>query len=152
MLFPSLTFLLLASEQTLIWGLSQTLSSMCALCLLTQEELRGANPAFTVHTVWASILLTAVMETGDGKLRSSQWPLVFTCIWHLNLSDSQFFFLIYKMGELSPYNVFVVRLKEMISTKYSKVFDHISELNNYFSLSKNDVLVGFQLFNFWWEV
>ena len=36
----------------------------------------------------------------------------------------------------------------MISTKYSKVFDHISELNNYFSLSKNDVLVGFQLFNF----
>ena len=36
----------------------------------------------------------------------------------------------------------------MISEKYSKVFGHISELSDYFSLSKNDVLVDFQLFNF----
>ena len=81
----ALPVLLSASEHTCSWGLSQALSSMCALCLLTQEELRGTNPAFTAHTVWASILLTAVMETGDGKFRSSQRPDIVTCTSYLNL-------------------------------------------------------------------
>lgn len=51
----ALPVLLSASEHTLSWGLSQAPSSMCALCLLTQAEISGADPAFTAHTVGFSL-------------------------------------------------------------------------------------------------
>ena len=47
---------------------------------------------------------------------------------------------------MSPYSIIVVRLKEMTSAKYLKVFGHTLELSNYFSLSKNEEWIDFKLF------
>ena len=70
----ALPVLLSASEHTCSWGLSQALSSMCALCLLTQAELSGADPAFTAHTVGFSLCSCRVGHDLATKQQPQQYP------------------------------------------------------------------------------
>ena len=80
----ALPVLLSASEHTLSWGLSQALSSMCALCLLTQAELSGADPAFTAHTVGFSLCR---QQQGDWRWKVQILPVAICFHLHMTLKS-----------------------------------------------------------------
>lgn len=101
----------LGSEE---WG--QALSSMCALCPLTQAEFSGANRAFTAGFSLCS------QHRGPWRQKTQNLGVpgasILNCIWPYNLSYP-FFFSFVKHEKLSLWRSFGVRLKEMTSTKYS---------------------------------
>ena len=122
----ALMVLLSASEHSLTWGLSRAQSSMCALCLLTQTDLSGANPAFAEHTVSFSLCWQQ-----SWRLRWKFQILPVASCFHLHMTLKSlwlpvfFFFLIHKMGKLSPYNIFAVRLNETTTAVFKGIWSYI---------------------------